>query len=106
MTFKVVKASAAQAEIDSFGEYAIDYSEDFAREQFTRLNHILTVQLAEAPYTWGYFFITGAPYHAYLFKVGRRTHYWIVYTIDEDAKRVNVLRFWNASRDTRTFSVE
>ena len=105
MTFRVVKDSVAQAEIDSFGAYASDYSEEFAREQFTRLNRILTVELAEAPYTWGYFFVTGAPYRAYLFKVGRRTSYWIVYTVDEDARRVDVLRFWNASRDTKTFSV-
>ena len=105
MTFRVVKDSVAQAEIDSFGDYASDYSEEFAREQFTRLNRILTVELAEAPYTWGYFFVTGAPYRAYLFKVGRRTSYWIVYTVDEDARRVDVLRFWNASRDTKTFSV-
>ena len=105
MTFRVVKDSVAQAEIDNFGDYASDYSEEFAREQFTRLNRILTVELAEAPFTWGYFFVTGAPYRAYLFKVGRRTSYWIVYTVDEDARRVDVLRFWNASRDTKTFSV-
>ena len=104
MTYRVVKDPAAQAEIESFGAYAAGYSEDFAREQFTRLNRILTVELAQAPYTWGHFFITGAPYRAYLFKVGRRTSHWIVYTIDEDARRVNVLRFWNASRDAEDFS--
>ena len=94
----------AQADIDDFGEYATEYSEEFAREQFTRLNRILTVDLAEMPYTWGYFFVTGAPYRACLFKVGRRTTYWIVYIIDEDARRVDVLRFWNASRDAKAFS--
>ena len=41
----------AQADIDDFGEYATEYSEEFAREQFTRLNRILTVDLAEMPYT-------------------------------------------------------
>ena len=103
MTFRVVRGALADAEIDDFGRYAADYSDDFAREQFARLNHIFAVDLAEAPNTWGYFYITGAPYRAYLFRVGRRTSYWIIYTVDCDAKIVNVLRFWNASREPKSF---
>ena len=79
--------------------YAADYSEDYAREQFARLNSVFAVELAERPNTWNYFYITGAPYRAYLFRAGRRTNYWIVYTIDDDAKIVNVLRFWSVSQD-------
>jgi mRNA-degrading endonuclease RelE of RelBE toxin-antitoxin system len=37
--------------------------------------------------------------------VGRRTNYWIVYTVDEDAKTVNVLRFWNASKEPASFEI-
>lgn len=103
MTFKVIRDALADAEIDDFGRYAADYSEDFAREQFARLNHVFAVELAEAPNTWNYFYITGAPYRAYLFRVGRRTSYWIVYTVDDDAKIVNVLRFWSASREPVSF---
>jgi hypothetical protein len=48
---------------------------------------------------WGYFAFTGAPYRAYLFRVGRRTQYWIIYTVDEEIRTVDILHFWNAMRD-------
>ena len=105
MTFRVVRGAVAESEIDEFARYAADYSEDFARSQFARLNRIFAVDLAEAPNTWGNFYVTGAPYRAYLFRVGRRTSYWIVYTVDDDAKIVNVLRFWNASREPVSFEI-
>ena len=105
MTFEVITTRRAQADIDNFAEYAMAYSERFSREQFTHLNHILTVVLADKPGTWNHFFITGAPYHGYLFRVGHRWAYWIVYKIDEDAKRVEVLRFWNASKKPSAFEI-
>ncbi len=105
MTYRVVRAPIAQREIVQFAAYAADYSEEWSREQFVRLNHILSVELAETPHLWGYFFITGAPYRAYLFRVGRRTQFWIVYTIDEEMKIVSVLRFWNASKDPENFRI-
>jgi mRNA-degrading endonuclease RelE of RelBE toxin-antitoxin system len=89
----------AQRQIDQFGEYLRDYSESFAIEQIERLDRILRVNLSEAPLTWSYFPLTGAPYRAYLFRVGRRTQYWIIYTVDEDARTVDVLQFWHAMRD-------
>jgi hypothetical protein len=55
--------------------------------------------------TWSYFAFTGAPYRAYLFRVGRRTQYWIIYTVDEDARTVDILYFWNASRDPETLDI-
>jgi hypothetical protein len=57
------------------------------------------------PAMWQHFFLTGAPYRAYLFKVSRRTAYWIVYSIDEDMEEINVLRFWNGSRDPEAFEI-
>ncbi|MDQ2079562.1 hypothetical protein RA307_05155 [Xanthobacteraceae bacterium Astr-EGSB] len=47
----------------------------------------------------------GAPYRANLFRVGRRTQYWIIYTVDEDAGVIDVLQFWNAMRDPRDFEI-
>jgi mRNA-degrading endonuclease RelE of RelBE toxin-antitoxin system len=44
-----------------------------------------------------------APYRAYLYRVGRRTQYWIVYTVDEQTRTVDILHFWNASRDPERF---
>ena len=105
MTYKVVRDVTADGEIDDFARYAADYSETWAHEQFARLNRVFTVELAESPNTWNHFYITGAPYSAYLFRVGRRTGYWIVYSVDEDAKIVNVLGFWNASREPESFEI-
>ena len=76
MTFVVIIDVQAQNEIAAFGRYAADYSERFAREQFTRLNRVFTVNLAQSPYLSSYFHLTGAPYRAYLARVGRRTGFW------------------------------
>jgi hypothetical protein len=76
-----------------------EYDEQFAIEQIERLDRTLRVNLGETPITWPYFPLTGAPYRAYLFRVGRRTQYWIIYTIDEAARTVDVLAFWNAARN-------
>ena len=81
----------ALRQIDQFAAYLRDYSEDFAIEQIERLDRILSVSLREAPLTWSYFIFTGAPYRAYLFRVGRRTQYWIIYTVDEDSRTVDIL---------------
>ncbi len=104
MTYKVVTDVFADREIDDFGRYAADYSEDWAREQFARLNRVFTVDLAEARNTWAHFYVTGAPYRGYLFRVGRRTSFCIVYAVD-DAKIVNVLRFWNAGKEPTSLEV-
>jgi hypothetical protein len=72
-------------------------------EQLQRLRRIIDIDIAGSPRTWAAFFVTGAPYRAYLFKVGRRTSYWIVYAVDEAVSQINLLRFWNASQDTKNF---
>jgi mRNA-degrading endonuclease RelE of RelBE toxin-antitoxin system len=99
MAYRVRISSTAQQEIDEFAAYLREYSEDFAFSQIDRLDHILSVNIRESPLTWSYFIFTGAPYRAYLFRVGRRTQYWIAYTVDENTRTVRVLRFWNATRD-------
>ena len=105
MSFTVRIDDIAQRDIDNFVAYQSEYSEAFAVEQIDRLYRVFNFHLAQAPMTWGNFFITGEPYHAYLFRVGRRTSYWIVYTVDEANKIVTVLRFWNASRDDKAFEI-
>ena len=105
MTFRVRIAPLAQGYIDEFAAYLNAYSEEFAIEQIDRLDRILAVNLGGSPLTWNYFIFTGAPYRAYLFRVGRRTQYWIVYRVDEDARTVDVVHFWNTRRDPATFSL-
>jgi plasmid stabilization system protein ParE len=99
MTFRLRIAPVAQRQMDAFAEYLRDYSDAFAVAEIDRLNRILSLHLAEAPLTWAHFPLTGAPYRAYLYRVGRRTQYWIVYTVDEETRTVDILHFWNASRD-------
>jgi mRNA-degrading endonuclease RelE of RelBE toxin-antitoxin system len=105
MTFRVRIDPVALRQIEEFAVYLRQYSEDFAIEQIDRLDRILSVNLGESPLTWGYFVFTGAPYRAYLFRVGRRSQYWIIYAVDEDARTVDILHFWNASRDPDTLDV-
>lgn len=91
-------------QMDDPAAYLIAYSEDLAVEQFGYLDRIFT-GIGESPLMWGYFPHTGAPYRAYLFRLGRRTHYWIVYLVDEESDTVNIVAFWNASRDPKKFDV-
>jgi hypothetical protein len=99
MTFRVRIDPVAQSHIDEFAVYLRAYDEEFAVEQIGRLERIISVHLGESPLTWAHFALTGAPYRAYLFRVGRRTQYWIIYTVDEEARTVDILHFWNAARD-------
>ena len=99
MTFRVRIDQVAQRQIDQFVSYLRDYDEDFASEQIERLDHILRINLGESPLRWSYFPLTGAPYRGYLFRVGRRTQYWIIYTVDEFTRIDDVLAFWNTARD-------
>ena len=89
----------ALRQIEEFSKYLAEYSEEFALEQIERLDQILRVNIGEAPLTWNYFPLTGPPYRGYLFRVGRRTQFWIVYTVNEESRTVDVLQFWSASRD-------
>ena len=106
MTFRLRIDPVAQAKIDQFARYLRDYSEDFAIEQFELLDRILHSDLGESPLSWNYFPLTGAPYRGYLFRVGRRTQYWIIYTVDVDTRTVDILSFWNTARDPETVVAE
>lgn len=99
MTFRVRIDPVAQQHIDAFAAYLRNYSEDFAIEQIERLDRVIGIHLGESPLTWSYFPFTGAPYRGYLFRVGRRTQFWIIYTVDEENRIVDILHFWNATRD-------
>jgi plasmid stabilization system protein ParE len=105
MTFRIRIDPLALREIDDFATYTADYSEEFAIEQFARLADILSLDLAASPLRWSYFGLTGAPYRGYLFRVGRHTQYWIIYTVDEDDRTITILRFWNTSRDPEALDI-
>jgi mRNA-degrading endonuclease RelE of RelBE toxin-antitoxin system len=103
MKYRVVATARAISELAQFAESARAYSEAWALGPAARLEHVIMDDLPRAPHQWSYFYLTGAPYRAYLFRVGRRIQYWIVYTVDEETNTVNILRFWNASQDYERF---
>jgi mRNA-degrading endonuclease RelE of RelBE toxin-antitoxin system len=104
MSYRVRIDPLAMRQIDQFATYLRDYSEDFAIDQIKRLTRIFESNLGQSPLTWSYFPLIGPPYRGYLFRIGRRTQYWIVYTVNEDARTVDVLSFWNTARDPETLS--
>jgi mRNA-degrading endonuclease RelE of RelBE toxin-antitoxin system len=73
-------------------------AKQIALKCFDALEHELLYLIANNPHAFSHFHETGAPYRAKLFKLARTT-YWIVYTIDDAAKTVDVLRFWNSARE-------
>ena len=99
MHYRVRFDPVALRQIEEFAAYLRQYDESFALAQIERLDRVISEQLGETPLTWTYFPFTGAPYRAYLFRVGRRTQFWIVYAVNEEARTVDVVHFWNAMRD-------
>ena len=105
MAYRVLIDPVAHDQIDRFAEYLREYNEAFAVEQIDRLRRIIQFDIGESPLMWGHFPLTGAPYRGYLFRVGRRTQYWIIYTVDEANRTVSVLSFWNTARDPETLDL-
>jgi plasmid stabilization system protein ParE len=103
MRYHVVIAARAQRDIDDFARYCRSYSPEFWDQQSDQLSRVFETWLSETPGMWGFFFATGAPYRAYLFDVGQRTKFWLVYTIDEPTLTVRILCMWNAARDPKNF---
>jgi plasmid stabilization system protein ParE len=105
MAFKVRFAPQAQEDIRDFATYLAAYSEDIADRYISELAAAIERHILPRPMSWQFFFLTGAPYRAYLFKISRRTAYWIIFEIDEHPQTVNILRFWHAARDPEAFVV-
>jgi plasmid stabilization system protein ParE len=68
------------------------------------LEHDIHTLLANSPHAFAWLHETGAPVRAKLFKLARTT-YWIVYTVDDDAQCVDILRFWHSARDPESFEI-
>ena len=104
MAYRLWRSSAFLDDLDAFGGHCADYHPDFAEEQFTRLTFAIETLIAESPLTWGFFIHSRPPHRAYLFRVGQRTQFWIVYSLDEASMTIKLLRLWGAARDPRRFS--
>ena len=61
--------------------------------------------VAERPLAWQFFFLTGAPFRAYHFKISRRSAYWVVYDVDEEQEAIDVLRVWHSAQNPDEFEL-
>ena len=105
MARRIVRSSAFLADWRGFARYCAAYDLHFAETQIQRLTFAVDRLIGDSPLAWAFFVHTGEPYRAYLFRAGRRTQFWIVYSVEEDDGTINLLRLWNAARDPRRFSV-
>lgn len=95
--------------LDLFPQFVEDYQEYFsylkefeetiAVKHYQRFENALLEILIGNPYRYSYFKETGAPYHAKLFRVGKKT-FWIVYTIQNNV--ISLRRFWDCTRQPGT----
>lgn len=105
MAYRVRFAAKAKADIRQFAAYLADYSKATEERVMAELAESIVRYILPRPMSWPFYFLTGAPYRAYLFKVGRRTAYWIIFDIDDTAETINILRFWNSARDPESFEL-
>lgn len=103
MPYRIERSPRFLADVEAFGAYCKAYKAEFAARQFDRLDYAIRVLIGESPSRWSPFIHTGHPYHAYLFRVGDRTQFWIVYTFDETSQSIRLLRLWGAARLETTF---
>lgn len=72
-----------------------------ARRHVNRLADAIE-QIAGRAHVYSFFFLTGAPYRAKLFEIGRAS-FWIVYRLDEANEAIEILRIWNSRQDPGEF---
>jgi plasmid stabilization system protein ParE len=101
---RTVKLSdRAKADLRDIQIHLTDYSEAIAEKHVVRLAHSIDL-IGTQPFLWAYFFLTGAPYRAKLFFIGK-TSFWVVYELDESEQAVNILRIWNCKQNPEDFEL-
>jgi len=102
MAYRVDFSIEAVAQIDGYLAYLRRYSRATAAKYKLALQKAIDQYLAESPETFTFYWETGAPYRAFLFRVSRRTTYWVIYRVYEGDRIVRVLRFRNAAEEPGT----
>jgi hypothetical protein len=105
VAYRLALSARAKRDIDEFLERLADYDPATASRFEMELQNAVNKHVLEWPVMWGYFYLLGRPYRGYLFRVSRRTSYWVVYCVDEAQELVKVARFWNCARDEGQFEV-
>lgn len=98
MPYEILRTPRARRDIRRYFRYLKhEVGEIISRSYLAVLEHDIGIVIANNPNTFSWFHETGEPYRAKLFKLARTT-FWIVYTVDNDKRRVEIKRFWNAAR--------
>ena len=99
MGYSLVRYPQFVEDYQDYFSYLKDVDEALAAKHHQRLDNSIREIVLGNPFRYAPFRETGAPYHAKLFKVGKKT-FWIIYTIDGDA--VSLRRFWDCARQPGT----
>ena len=105
MTYKVRFSAQARRDIQGLFDYLAGFSPDAAQSYVSELELAIERHLATRPLSWQFFFLTGAPFRAYLFKLSRRNAYWVVYQVNEEQDAVEILRIWHSAQDPEEFDL-
>jgi plasmid stabilization system protein ParE len=100
--YDILLNKSALADMEDIYSYLSGHSLAAAERHVLSLETAIQ-QLQHPDITWNYFFVTGAPYRARLFVVGKRTSFWIVYRVFETDNIVRIYRIWSASRNVPDF---
>jgi plasmid stabilization system protein ParE len=103
MRNRVRLSRTAQNDLADLHEYLSGYSVAAANRVVANLGRVLEYDVAINPILYGWFYLLGCPLRARLFRISRRTQYWIVYEYREDLDLIFVHRIWNASRNPAAF---
>jgi plasmid stabilization system protein ParE len=89
----------ALEDIRGFLDYLADYDTVMSARCEAALEQLNDRDISEVPLRYPWFWLSGPPFRGCVFQVSRRTKFWIIYSVDYILHRVDILRFWNASRD-------
>lgn len=102
MPYEVVRSPQARSDIRHLARYLTqEAGATIAAAYLDALERDLVGVIANNPNAFIWFHETGAPYRAKLFKLARTT-YWIVYVVDDERRRVEVVRLWHSAREPQT----
>ena len=102
--FRIQLSFEAARDRDRHFDYLRQFSAEAAEYHVARLDQELE-GLADGLVAWNFFFVTGAPYHAKLFKISRQRQLWIVYRIGQDEKIIRILRIWDTRQNPLAFKL-
>jgi plasmid stabilization system protein ParE len=101
VSYSIKISKTARAETRQIFEYLTVYSSEVADKHLVRLTNSISL-IGRDPFLCPFFFLTGAPYRAKLFSVGR-TSFWVVYEVDATKRTVDILRIWNSKQNPEDF---